>query len=131
MTQVLKKEMDCSYEEAVDRVKEIVSEKFSILMVKSVDEIIRKNMDLPDYPLQYTTILACGADLAKMALDVSPDVGTVMPCSFTVYEENGKVFANHISIMKIAQEIGIADKDKMEPVIEKTGERVRSVWDKI
>ena len=131
MVDVLKKELPMSFEEGLEHVKELVSEEFSILMVKSLDEVIKNKLDLPDYPLKYTTILACGPDLAKMALDVSVDVGTLMPCSFTVYEKDGKVYVSHVSIMKIASELGIANEEKMKPVIEKTGSKVHKVWDKI
>ncbi len=131
MVDVLKKKLDCTFEEGVERVKEAVSEDFSILMEKSISDVIEKNLGLDEYDLKYTTILACGADLAKSALDVSPDVGTLMPCSFVVYEVNGEVFAGHFSIMKIASETGVADAEEMQPVIERTGERVRGVWEKI
>lgn len=131
MVEVLKKELDLSFQEAVDAVEKAVKEEFSVLMVKSIDEVIKKNMDLEDYPLKYTTILACGPELAKMALDVSEDVGSLMPCSFSVYEKSGRVFASHVSIMKIASEMGIADSGGMKPVIAKTGEKVEKVWNKI
>jgi len=131
MTEVLKKELQLPFQAAVEKVEEEVSKKFSILMVKSIDEIIRKKLDLPDYPLKYTTILACGPDLAKMALDVSVDIGTLMPCSFTVYEKEGRVFVSHISIMKIGAELGLGEEEKMKPVIEETGERVEQVWENI
>lgn len=131
MVEVLKKEVNCSFDEALDRVERLVSEKFSILMVKSIDEVIRKNLDLSEYPLKYTTILACGPKLAKMALDVSEDMGTLMPCSFTVYEKEGRVYVSHVSIMKIAPEVGITEEEEMQSVIKETGKRVKSVWDKI
>ena len=131
MVDVLKKELDLPFEEAVDRVKGVVEEDFSILMVKSIDEVMKNNLDLPDEPEKYTTILACGADLAKMALDVSKNVGALMPCSFVVYEENGRVYVGHLSIMKIASELELADREAMKPVIEETGERVSRVWEKI
>lgn len=131
MAEVLRKELDLPFREAVNKVEEIVREEFSVLMVKSIDEVIKNNLDLDNYPLKYTTILACGPDLAKMALDVSEDVGTLMPCSFTVHEKDGRVFVSHISIMKIASELGIADSEGMKPVIAKTGEKVEKVWNEI
>lgn len=131
MAEVLKKQVSLSFPEAVDRVKEIVSEEFSILMVKSIDEVITGKLNISNYPLKYTTILACGPDLAKMALDVSEDVGSLMPCSFSVYQKEGKVFVSHVSIMKLAAETGIANENDMQPVIEETGKRVQRVWEKI
>jgi len=131
MVDVLKKELSLPFEEAVERVKNIVEEDFSVMMVKSIDEVLRKNLDLSEEPEKYTTILACGAGLAKMALDVSKNIGALMPCSFVVYEEDGKVYASHVSIMKIASELKLADQEAMKPVIEETGEHVSRVWKKI
>ncbi|MBS3813314.1 DUF302 domain-containing protein [Candidatus Bipolaricaulota bacterium] len=131
MVDVLKKQLDCSYEKGVERVRDAVSEDFSILMEKSISDVVKRSLGLDEYPLKYTTILACGADLACSALDVSVDVGTLMPCSFVVYEKDGEVYAGHVSIMKIAGETGMADREEMKPVIEKTGKRVKKVWERI
>ncbi|MFW6071187.1 MAG: DUF302 domain-containing protein [Candidatus Bipolaricaulota bacterium] len=131
MVQVLKKELDLSFDEAVNKVIETVEEEFSVLMVKSIDDVIRDNLGLEDYPLKYTTILACGPQLAKSALDVSEDMGTLMPCSFSVYEKDGRVFVSHISIMKIGAELGVADSEAMEPVIAETGGKVEKVWEEL
>lgn len=128
MVEVLKKELDLPFDQAVDKIKEAVNREFSVLMVKSIDEVIKDNLDMDDYPLKYTTILACGAQLAKSALDVSEDVGTLMPCSFTVYEKDGRVFVSHVSIMKMASELSIANSEEMKPVIVETGQRVEKVW---
>ncbi|MFW5912109.1 MAG: DUF302 domain-containing protein [Candidatus Hadarchaeota archaeon] len=131
MVDILKKRLDCTFEEALETVKKKIEKEFSILMVKSIDGVIRKKLDLPEYPVKYTTILACGPEIAKMSLDISMDIGTLMPCSFVVYEDKGEVFVAHISIMKIASELEIAGGEEMKPVIEKTGEKVKKVWEEL
>jgi uncharacterized protein (DUF302 family) len=55
----------------------------------------------------------------------------VMPCSFVVSEENGKVFVTHSSIMKMGVELGLAPEGPMQPLIEETGTRVHKIWDRI
>ena len=131
MVDILRKKVEMSFNEAVKHVEKIVgNEGFTVLLVKAVDEVFKMKLGLEDYP-KYTSIMACGADLAKMAMDINKDIGTLFPCSFVVYEDNGDVMVAHISIMKIAAELGIASKEEMEPVITKTGERVRTIWEKI
>ena len=131
LVDILRKKVNMNFDEAVIHVEKIVAEEgFSVLLVKAIDEVFKMKLGLESYP-RYTTIMACGADLAKMAMDVSKDVGTLFPCSFVVYEDNGDVMVAHISIMKIASELGVADKKGMEPVIAKTGERVRAAWNRI
>ncbi len=131
MVEVLRKELSEGFDEAVQKIEQICNDEgFTVMLTKSVDEIFAKKLGAKNYP-RYTFILACAAPLAKMALDVSKDVGTIFPCSFVVYEDEGKIFAAHTSIMRIAAETGLAPKDKMAPVIEETGKRVYKVWDRI
>jgi len=131
MVEVLRKELSEGFDEAVQKIEQICNDEgFTVMLTKNVDKIFAKKLGAKDYP-RYTFILACAAPLAKMALDVSKDVGTIFPCSFVVYEDEGKIFAAHTSIMRIAAETGLAPKDKMAPVIEETGKRVHKVWDRI
>ncbi|MEJ2248504.1 MAG: DUF302 domain-containing protein [Candidatus Lokiarchaeota archaeon] len=129
MVDFLKKELDMDFDEAVKRVETIVQEEgFSHMLTKEIDKIFKKKLGV-DYP-RYTIILACGPEFAKGALDVSKDVGLLFPCSFVVYEDEGKVIVSHISIMKIAPAIGLTSADGMKPVIEMTEKAVRAVWNR-
>lgn len=134
MVNILRKEVSMAFDDAVQHVEKIVTDAgFTILMTKAIDEVIKNKLGLDHYP-RYTTILACGPDLAKMALDASKNVGTLFPCSFVVYEENhleGKVIVAHVSIMKIASELGFAPPQVLAPVIEETSTRVQALWPKI
>ena len=98
------------------------------MLTKSIDGILKKKLGVTDFP-RYTTILACGPELAKMALEASFNVGLLFPCSFVVYEENDKIYVSHASIMKIAKEVGLASAEAMDPVIEKTGKMVHKAWE--
>jgi uncharacterized protein (DUF302 family) len=131
MVEILKKELKMNFDTAVKRVEKIVSEEgFNVMFVKSIDEIFKKKLGIKNYP-KYTTILACGPEFAKTALDVSKDVGLLFPCSFVVYEEGDKIFVSHTSIMKIAPEIGLASHEEMKSVIEMTGKAVHAAWDRL
>jgi len=131
MVEILKKKLDMEFDEAVQHVETIVKEEgFSVLMVKPIHMIFKEKLGVENYP-RYTMICACGAKLAKAALDVSKNVGLLFPCSFVVYEEKGDTYVAHVSIMKIAPEIGLAPADEMQPVIEMTGEMVGRAWSKL
>lgn len=120
-----------SFDETVEHVQTIVAnEGFTVLLTKAIDQVIEKKLGVKDYP-RYTSIMACGADLAKAALDVHKDVGTLFPCSFVVYEEDSEIKVAHVSIMKIAAELGFTSQEAMAPVIKKTSERVSAAWGKI
>ncbi|MFX0170813.1 MAG: DUF302 domain-containing protein [Candidatus Hodarchaeota archaeon] len=131
MVDILRKEIEMSFDDGVKLIEKImIEEGFSVLLTKDIDVVIKTKLGISEYP-RYTTILGCGPELAKMALDVSKDVGLLFPCSFVVYEEEGKVIVAHVSIMKIAAEINLASADALAPVIALTGEKVQAVWQKI
>ncbi|TFG06693.1 DUF302 domain-containing protein [Candidatus Thorarchaeota archaeon] len=131
MVEVLRKEVDYDFDEAVKRVEQICSKRgFSVLATKHLDQIFKKSLNVDKYP-RYTMVLACNPALAKMALDVSKDAGTLFPCSFVVYEDQGKTIVAHTSIMRVSAETGLAPEDEMEPVIKETGKHIHKVWDDI
>ena len=130
MVDILKKEISMAFDDAVKHVEKIVVEEgFSHMLTKNIDAIFKQKLGVKDYP-RYTIILACGPEFAKAALDVSKNVGLLFPCSFTVFEDQGKVFVGHASIMKIAPEVGLAPEDGMKPVIEMTGKAVHKAWER-
>ncbi|MFX1356749.1 MAG: DUF302 domain-containing protein [Promethearchaeota archaeon] len=129
MVDILKKELNMEFNAAVAHVEKIIVEEgFSHMLTKSIDEIFKKKLGI-EYD-RYTIILACAPQYAKAALDVSKNVGLLFPCSFVVYEEDGKVYVSHSSIMKIAPEVGLAPLDQMKPVIEMTGKGVHTAWER-
>ena len=131
MVDVLRKEVSYGFDEAVKKVEDACeSEGFGLQLTKGLHDVLKQKLGIEDYP-KFTAILVCNPHLAKRALEISKDMGTLFPCSFTVYEENGKVKVAHTSIMKAGAEIGLASKEDMEDLIEETSKRIRKVWDKI
>ncbi|MBD3186485.1 DUF302 domain-containing protein [Candidatus Bathyarchaeota archaeon] len=126
----LEKQLDMNHDDAVKHVESIITEEgFSVMLVKDIDKIFKKKLGVEEYP-RYTIICACGPKFAKAALDASWQAGFLFPCSFVVHEKNGKTWVSHISIMKIAPAIGLADPEAMEPVIKMTGDAVHAAWDR-
>ncbi len=131
MADILRKEIQMSFEDAVKKVERLSEEEgFTILLTKGMHDMFKKKLGVDDFP-RTTFILACSAELSKMAMDVSADMALVMPCSFVVSEEDGKVIVSHSSIMKMGVELGFAPEGPMKPVIEETGRRIHKVWDRI
>ena len=130
MVNTLKKKSNLDFDKTVKAIEvAMLEEGFSNMLTKSMDSVFKTKLGV-DYP-RYTIILGCNATYAKAAMDVSKDMGLLYPCSFTVWEEGDEVWIGHISIMKIGSEIGIADAEGMEPVIEMTGAGVRKIWEKL
>ncbi|MBN1329641.1 MAG: DUF302 domain-containing protein [Candidatus Heimdallarchaeota archaeon] len=130
MVNILKKELSMTFNEAVSHVEKIIVEEgFSLIASKALDEIFKTKLNIENYP-RYTMILACNPKLAKMALDASFNVGLLFPCSFVVYEQEGKIIVSHASIMTIAKEVDLVDEEAMNPVIEVTKKIVLNAWDR-
>ena len=100
------------------------------ITTKGIHDILKQKRGIDDYP-KLTSIMVCNPDLAKTALDISKDMGTIFPCSFVVYEEDGKVKVSHASIMKLGVEAGLAPEDAMKELVEETSKRIKKVWEKI
>ena len=131
MVDVLRKEVPYGFDEAVKRVEDTCeSEGFGLQLTKGLHDVLKQKLGIEDYP-KFTAILVCNPHLAKRALEISKDMGTLFPCSFTVYEEDGKVKVAHTSIMKAGVELGLASKEDMADLIEDTSKKVKKVWDKI
>jgi uncharacterized protein (DUF302 family) len=129
MVDILRKELNKTFADAIAHVEKVSQENgFGLLITKQLNQIFKQKLNIEEYP-KYAIILVCAPKFAKAALDVSFDVGLLFPCSFVVYEENNKIFVAHTSIMKIAPEIGLAPKDKMQPVIEMTGKGIKAIWE--
>ncbi|MGD9395850.1 MAG: DUF302 domain-containing protein [Candidatus Thorarchaeota archaeon] len=127
----MRKEVPYGFDEAVKRVEDAcVSEGFGLQLTKGIHDVLKEKLGIEDYP-KYTAVLVCNPHLAKRALEISKDMGTIFPCSFTIYEDDGKVKVAHTSIMKVGVETGLASQEDMESLIEETGKRIRKVWDKI
>ena len=131
MANFLRKEVDMSFDDAVARVEKLaVEEEFTVMLTKDIDKLLKMKLGLDTYP-RYTGIMACRAPFAKAALDISWKVALLFPCSFLVFEEEGKVNVGYTSTMAMAAEVGFADPEAMKPVIKITEEAVRKLWDKI
>jgi len=131
MVDVLRKESSYSFDETVKRVEEACeSEGFGLQLTKGIHDILKQKRGIDDYP-KLTSIMVCNPDLAMTALDISRDMGTIFPCSFVVYEEDGQVKVSHISIMKAGVDLGLAPQDEMKDLIEETSRRIKKVWKKI
>ena len=131
MANFLRKEVDMSFDDAVARVEKLaVEEEFTVMLTKDIDKLLKMKLGLDTYP-RYTSILACVPSFAKAALDISWKVALLFPCSFLVFEEEGKVIVAYTSTMAMATEVGFVDSEAMKPVIKMTEDAVRKLWDRI
>jgi len=123
----IKKEVDLSYEEAVEKIREeLKKEGFGVLTEIDVKATLKKKMDV-DFD-KYLILGACNPQFAYKALQAEQDIGLLMPCNVIVYEKKGKTFAAAIKPTVQMQKIG---NPQVETIAKQVEEKLKSVIDSI
>jgi uncharacterized protein (DUF302 family) len=134
MKYYIRKKIDATFEQAVDRVKESLEiEGFGVLSEINLHEKLKEKLDV-DFR-RYTIIGACNAAFAFKALQLEDKIGTMLPCNVVVQEVKKNVIEvaavdpiasmmaiENPDLAKIAAEI----KVKLERVIESLHDGVES-----
>jgi len=91
MSYFFSKIVDDSFEEAIERVTERLSnEGFGVLTTIDVSGTLKKKLDV-DFK-RYTILGSCNPTYAYKALQAEDKIGTMLPCNVVVMEtEDGKV----------------------------------------
>lgn len=89
MIDQLKKTLPVSFAQALEKVPEALkTEGFGVLTTIDVKDTLHKKLGVDFRP--YTILGACNPSLAHEALQMSLDVGTLLPCNVIVYEDGGR-----------------------------------------
>jgi uncharacterized protein (DUF302 family) len=118
------------HEEAIEHVREaFTQEGFGVATEFSPSDMLNEKVDAGRDP--YYVLGACNPNMADRALDASDKrIGGLFPCNVVVWqEEPGVQVVYHVSIMKAARLLGMADDDEtMADIIADTGELVDAAW---
>jgi len=122
------KEVNLSFEEALDEVTLCLAEQWFWVMTKiDVQEAMQKKLWREIE--QYIILWACNPTLAYDALQEDYEIGLIMPCNIIVYSKSSKVFVSTIlstvwisfiendSIQKIAQKAEIMLKKALDSML--------------
>ncbi len=122
--------LEMEHEEAVEYVREVcMKHGFGIAVEFSVSQILNEKVGADRSP--YYVLGACNPKVADRALDLTNKIGGLFPCNMVIWEEEpGVQTVYHLSIMKIARLLGIAE-DGWDEIIEETGKIVGAVFDEL
>jgi len=91
----IKKHLDCTYEQALERVPEaLAKEGFGVLTRIDVKETFAKKLEVDLRP--YTILGACAPKMAFQALSTDLDIGLLLPCNLIVYKDDAGVMVKAI-----------------------------------
>ena len=122
--------LSMEHEAAIERVREVCTDAgFGIPVEFSPSEMLNEKVDAGRDP--YYVLGACNPAVADRALDATDKrIGGLFPCNMVVWEASpGEQVVYHVSIMKVARLLGIAeDDDAWQDVIDTTGEYVEEAF---
>lgn len=117
------------HDEAVEHVREaFTAAGFGVPVEFSPSEMLNEKVDADRDP--YYVLGACNPAMADRALDMSMELGGLMPCNVVVWEEEpGVQQVYHLSIMRAGRLLGIApDSEEWADLVSDTGEMVEEAF---
>ena len=119
------KEVDCSFEEAIERVTAALKkEGFGILTTIDVKEKFKEKLGI-DFD-KYVILGACNPPSAYKAICAEQHIGLMLPCNVIVYEKNKKT---NVSIIKPSVAMSMIDNNELKDVAEHVELKLQQVID--
>lgn len=117
------KKVDGGFAQTIDRVTQaLAKEGFGILSDIDVAETLKKKLgvEIPAYRI----LGACNPQFANQALQVEPEIGTLLPCNVVVRAKDGQTQVDIMDPMIMKDLVG-------KPAIETIAKEVRSRLDRV
>lgn len=115
-------ELDVDYEKALPKVKEAFqAQGFGALTEIDVQATLRNK--LGEEMERYVILGACNPQLAHRALNVTRDIGLLLPCNVVVREHGSGVVVQALDANVIATVPALAE---LEPIAKEAGERIEA-----
>lgn len=121
--------LEMEHREAIEHVREAFTDAgFGVPVEFSPSELLNEKVDANRDP--YYVLGACNPRMANRALDETLKIGGLFPCNVVIWQEQpGVQRVYHVSIMKIARLIGIAEDDRAwEDIVGDTSALVDEAW---
>lgn len=118
-------ELDISFDDAIDRVKEALKDQgFGILTEIDVRQTLKDKLGIAVEP--QIILGACNPQLAHRALEIDPRIATLLPCNVVVRTEQGRTVIDALDPKIIAE---VPDNPDLAPIAEEAGVRIQAALD--
>lgn len=126
MSYSISKEVNLSYDEALEKVtEELKKEGFGVLTEIDVKKTLKEKLDVD--VSRYKILGACNPPLAHKALQSEPGVGLLLPCNVIVYEsESG---STNVAAINAEAMLSVIGRDDILPIAQEVNDRLKRVID--
>jgi uncharacterized protein (DUF302 family) len=129
MNTPLKKKIELDFSQALKHLQQLlISNGFCVLTTSNLQKIFREKLGIADYP-KCAVVVACLPEVAKAAIDIKLELGFLLPSSFAIYEDNHQVWALHLPILNIAENVGLSTVIELKPLIEISQQIIKKVFE--
>lgn len=107
------------FNEAAAKVTEALKEQgFGVLTEIDAQKVLKEKLGLDRRP--YKILGACNPQFAHKALDMEPEIGTLLPCNVLVYEkEDGQVVVSAMNPQAALSLVGNPDIEEISKEVRK------------
>ncbi|HEX9667673.1 MAG TPA: DUF302 domain-containing protein [Thermodesulfobacteriota bacterium] len=121
-------ETKLSFDEAVKKVTESMKEQgFGILTEIDAKKVLKEKLGLDRKP--YKILGACNPQFAHKAIDMEPEIGTLLPCNVLVYErDDGTVV---VSAMNPEAALKLVGNPNIEAIAKQVRTRIEKALEEL
>ena len=121
------KELDISFEEAVERVTEALKQEgFSILTTIDVKQKLKEKLGV-DFR-KYVILGACNPGFAHKAILAEENIGLLLPCNVLVYEKGSRTV---LAVMKPSIAMGMIDNPGLGSIATEVEAKLKKAFDSV
>lgn len=114
-------ETELDFDEAVNKVIESMKEQgFGVLTEIDAKKVLKEKLGLDRKP--YKILGACNPQFAHKAIDMEPEIGTLLPCNVLVYEKDDGTVA--VSAMNPEAALKLVGNPSIEDIAKQVRARI-------
>jgi len=121
-------ETNLNFDEAVRKVTETLKEQgFGVLTEIDAKKVLKEKLGLDRKP--YKILGACNPHFAHKAIDMEPELGTLLPCNVLVYErDDGKVV---VTAMDPEAALKLVGDPSVEEIAKEVRKRIEKALERV
>lgn len=119
---------ELGFDDAIDKlVKALKEQGFGVLTEIDAKLVLKEKLGIDRRP--YKILGACNPQFAHKAIDIEPELGTLLPCNVLIYErEDGQVV---VSAMDPKAALGLVGNPEINEIAKEVRKRIENALEKL